>query len=590
MVLSIMMAVGTLTIGVSAAAAGTGFTDVELDSAYAEAVEALAEAGIMNGVGDDKFAPDQEVTRAMAITVLGRMAGVEQKDTDKFSDVTNGSWYSGYVGWAEENGIVDDGGTGLFAPNQAVTYEEMGLILTRYAEMAGLAYGASDTSREALTRGSMAKMVYSVYLLGAVKGTQTVVVEGFDWGPAVTKTIITLDTTVAADSVNAASFAVTETKESFNWGALFGAGGDPTVHVTASTPLTVSKAYTCDANGKQVSTDSNRIALEIKYAPDVASPYCYDVITWHNTVCDPYELAISLTANSTLATKDGDVVKALAVTAAVDLSKAIMPQLEDVDLSGKFTGKDGKTLLYGSFAPSNADNGKKHPLVIWVHGAGEGGLDASIPILGNKVTALYEEEFQTVMGGAYVLVPQTPDFWLRYDEEGNWQDNPGVPSVYTETLMELIEDYVAANPAIDADRIYIGGCSNGGYMTVNMVLQYPDYFAAAYPICEAYLDEGITDEQLAGIKDLPIWFVYAENDDTVNPETFEIPTIARLKEIGADVHTSVFPNVVDTSGLYTGEDGTPHEYMGHWSWLYFFNNECEENGVSLWNWLAEQSK
>ena len=106
MVLSIMMAVGTLTIGASAAAAGTGFTDVGSDSAYAEAVEALAAAGVMNGVGGGKFAPDQEVTRAMAITVLGRMAGVEQKDTDKFSDVVNGSWYSGYVGWAEVSSLA----------------------------------------------------------------------------------------------------------------------------------------------------------------------------------------------------------------------------------------------------------------------------------------------------------------------------------------------------------------------------------------------------------------------------------------------------------------------------------------------------
>lgn len=592
--LSIIMIVSTLTLGAFAASVGGSFTDVEPDRAYAEAVEALATAGIMMGVGDSKFAPDQAASRAMAITVLGRMAGVEQKDTDKFSDVVNSSWYSGYVGWAEENGIVLGDGAGHYVPNQAVTGEEMELILTRYANVVGIAYTASNTSKAALTRGELAQMVYSVYLLGqnTVKGTQTVVIEGFDWGPAVTKTIITLDTPVAASSVNAASFAVTETKESFNWGALLGfdPGANPMVHITATAPLAVLNAYACDAKGNQVSTDSNYIALEIKRAPDTASPYCYDVFTWHNTICNPYELAISLTADSTLAAKDGASIDALAVTAAIDLSTAIMPQLKDVDLSGTFTGKDGKTLLYGSFTPANADNGEKHPLVIWLHGAGEGGMDASIPILGNKVTALYEEEFQTVMGGAYVLTPQAPDFWMRYDERSSWEDNPGTPSIYTETLMELIETYVAANPTIDTNRIYIGGCSNGGYMTLNMVLQYPDYFAAAYPICEAYLDEGITDEQLAVIKNLPIWFVYAENDDTVKPENCEIPTISRLKDIGADVHTSIFPNVVDTSGLYTNEDGTPHAYQGHWSWLYFFNNKCEENSVRLWNWLAAQSK
>ena len=197
------------------------------------------------------------------------------------------------------------------------------------------------------------------------------------------------------------------------------------------------------------------------------------------------------------------------------------------------------------------------------------------------------------MGGkAYVLAPQTPTFWLQYNEQGDWQGNPGMPSVYTATLKELIDNFVAEHPAIDKNRIVIGGCSNGGYMTMNMVLQYPDYFAAAYPICEAYKDSGITDEQLNNIKNIPLWFVYAKNDTIVPPEDYEIPTIARLKAIGANLHTSIFEDVHDTSGKYKGEDGTPYQYMGHWSWLYFFNNECTDDttGENLWSWLGKQSK
>ena len=104
------------------------------------------------------------------------------------------------------------------------------------------------------------------------------------------------------------------------------------------------------------------------------------------------------------------------------------------------------------------------------------------------------------------------------------------------------------------------------------------------------MDAGITDEQLESIKKLPIWFVYAKNDDTVIPDIYEAPTIARLQEIGADVHTSIFEDVHDTTGLYAMEDGSPYQYMGHWSWLYFFNNQCEENGISLWQWLSEQHR
>lgn len=399
----------------------------------------------------------------------------------------------------------------------------------------------------------------------AVSGVQNVVVAGFDWGPAVTKTILTLDQTIRADSVNAESFSVTEIKQTVSW-------GNSTEKQTAEASRNVLAAYTCDEAGN-ASSDSNRIALELSYGRNEGSPYCYNPQTWANTVCDPYELRISLSDSAALITESGLPVTALAIPETIDLANAIYPQLEGVDLTGSFTGTDGKTLTYGAYSP--VADGQKHSLVVWLHGAGEGGTDPSIAILGNKVTALYSEEFQTVMGGAYVLTPQTPTFWMQYAED-SWSDNPGKDSVYLDTLMELIQSYVAENPNIDGNRIYVGGCSNGGFMTMDLILNYPDYFAAAFPICEAYPDAGISDAQLEGIKDLPVWFVYARNDTTVVPEDCEEPTIARLEAMGANVHSSVFDDV-----------GT---YLGHWSWIWFFNNACEEDGVNLWQWLAQQSK
>lgn len=399
----------------------------------------------------------------------------------------------------------------------------------------------------------------------AVSGVQNAVVEGFDWGPAVTKTILTLDQTIRADSVNAESFSVTEIKQTAGW-------GNSAEKQTAEASRKVLAAYTCDEAGN-ASSDTNRIALELSYSRSEGSPYFFNPQTWANTVCDPYELRVSLTDGAALVTETGAPVTALIVPETIDLANAIYPQLEGVDLTGTFTGTDGKTLTYGSYAP--AADGQKHPLVIWLHGAGEGGTDPSIAVLGNKVTALYGEEFQTVMGGAYVLTPQTPTFWMQYAED-SWSDNPGKDSIYLGTLMELIQSHVAENPNIDSNRIYVGGCSNGGFMTMDLILNYPDYFAAAFPICEAYPDAGITDAQLEGIKDLPVWFVYARNDTTVDPEACEAPTIARLEAMGADVHSSVFDDV-----------GT---YLGHWSWIWFFNNACEENGTNMWQWLSEQSR
>lgn len=59
-------------------------------------------------------------------------------------------------------------------------------------------------------------------------------------------------------------------------------------------------------------------------------------------------------------------------------------------------------------------------------------------------------------------------------------------SIYEDALMAFIKDYVSKNEDIDQNRIYIGGCSSGGYMTMLMIRDYPEYFAAALPVCEGW--------------------------------------------------------------------------------------------------------
>lgn len=421
-----------------------------------------------------------------------------------------------------------------------------------------------------------------------VKASQKVVIVGQDWGPAVTKTILKFDKKVATDSVTADDFQVKETKEMFNWAALAqNSTEDPTKHIEFESERKVVDAYTCDENGEK-SSDSEYVAVELYYSPDEGSPFCYDLFMGNNTICNPYNLNVTLADGQTIASESGEEITSVTVDEKIDFDSAIYPQLTDTDISGSFTGSEGHTICYASYEPE-AD-GRKHPLVIWLHGAGEGGADPRLNTLGNEVTALYSDEFQSVMGGAYVLAPQCPTFWMQYDEKGNWADNKGVDSIYLHDLKELIDSYVDSHDGIDADRIIIGGCSNGGYMTMDMIINYPDYFAAAFPICEAYNNSGLTDAQLESIKDLPLWFIYAKNDTTVDPTAFEEPTLKRLNEIGANVHTSVFDDVHDTSDTYKGQDGNAYQFMGHWSWIYFFNNECEDNGVNMWQWLSEQHR
>ena len=203
---------------------------------------------------------------------------------------------------------------------------------------------------------------------------------------------------------------------------------------------------------------------------------------------------------------------------------------------------------------------------------GEGGTDPDIALLGNDVTALGEEEIQShfIKGkqkGAYVLAAQTPTYWMN---SGTGSINNGVGhSIYTKTLKSLIDKYIADNGDIDMNRIYVGGCSNGGYMTMEMAVTYGNFFRAFYPCCEAYSDSFVTDEDIQKLKDLPMWFIHAANDTTVNPDNFTLATYKRLKDAGAkDVHLSYFVDV-------RGTDGNPqgNNYQGHYSWIYIFRDE-----------------
>ena len=136
------------------------FNDISQQDDSYEAVKYLYENDIMVGTSDITFSPDTGLTRAMAITLLGRMAGAVQQDTESFSDVTNGTWYSGYVGWAVRNNIVVGYGNGLFGTEDPVTAEQLGLMLQRYAALLGIDYDSGLSADTVLTRIQTAQALY----------------------------------------------------------------------------------------------------------------------------------------------------------------------------------------------------------------------------------------------------------------------------------------------------------------------------------------------------------------------------------------------------------------------------------------------
>lgn len=129
-----------MTFTLPAAAWSNPFTDVPADDYYYKYVQYVNENGIFNGTSATTFEPDTPMTRAMFVTILGRTAGIEADMSahSRFSDVPDSQWYTPYVGWADENGIVNGYSDKVFAPDDMVTEEQALVIVRRFCDVMGI--------------------------------------------------------------------------------------------------------------------------------------------------------------------------------------------------------------------------------------------------------------------------------------------------------------------------------------------------------------------------------------------------------------------------------------------------------------------
>ena len=330
----------------------------------------------------------------------------------------------------------------------------------------------------------------------------------------------------------------------------------------------VLSAYPCDSRGA-FNPDGEYLALGL----EKASGRGIGLTKAGNIWKEEYSVKVGLKKGKTL-----KVGKQKFTAIECETNRALKDFLSEADyfnkgcFTGKATGKVGDiTLTYAAYEPWSLKNdGKANPLIIWLHGGGEGGIDVSITLLGNEVVSLIRPQIQSHFtteggeGGAYVLSIQCPTMWMGTANGGFTHGD--YPSVYSDVLKSCIDDYVMQHPDVDRKRIYLGGCSNGGYMTMNMLMRHPRYFAAAYPTCEAYMDQYISDNEIKVLAEENIWIVQSFDDTTVDPKTHCIPTFQRMVKAGAkNVWMSMFESV-------EGMDTPGQKLYGHFSWCYLFND------------------
>ena len=218
----------------------------------------------------------------------------------------------------------------------------------------------------------------------------------------------------------------------------------------------IKNVYTSDENGNKKSK-SQYIIIEMIFGPTkiLGSALNFDLNTYFNNFVTPRYTIIQI---NPIKTKNNLVIE--------NYKGDIRPIVDKFNFTHKSINFN--SLGYASFEPSDD---KKYSLIIWLHGLGEGGSDnPGLPIMGNKANMFADESLQKYFGGAYILVPQAPTFWKHgYKSMGDGT------SIYENTLMGLIKSYIIEHKNIDNSRVYLGGDSNGGYMTMVLLRDYPDF-------------------------------------------------------------------------------------------------------------------
>jgi len=225
--------------------------------------------------------------------------------------------------------------------------------------------------------------------------------------------------------------------------------------------------------------------------------------------------------------------------------------------------KEGHVLPYRVYAPPTMEPGKKYPLVVFFHGAGERGLDNRYQFFRWTPSPFWEKY------PCYIIAPQCPPKTAGGpDGESVWVQTPfGAPSHSMkerpswpmQLAMEAIDKLIAEN-SVDLSRIYVTGLSMGGFATWEILQREPGKFAAAMPVCG-----GGDTAFAAALVNIPIWVFHGDADSTV-------PVKRSRNMVAAIAHAGGHPKYTEYPGV------------GHGAWAKTYPDP------EVWDWLFAQSR
>ncbi len=220
--------------------------------------------------------------------------------------------------------------------------------------------------------------------------------------------------------------------------------------------------------------------------------------------------------------------------------------LRDEFYFGVGPDSNGVVIDYYAFKPETLRPGVKYPLVVWLHGLISGGYPGR-QITRNDISYWASDEFQArfAAGGAFILAPRSPE------PVADWADYLKAP------LKNTIDAFIHENDGlIDTTRIYIGGLSMGGKMTLKMIAAYPEMFAAGFP-CSPYF--ALPDSVAKGVANTPIWQLSSKNDVYMGYNTWIKPDwdqLAANSNRKNDIRITIFDTALKPDG---SRPGTTHD-------------------------------
>ena len=244
-----------------------------------------------------------------------------------------------------------------------------------------------------------------------------------------------------------------------------------------------------------------------------------------------------------------------------DVTNIVTPVADDFKT---FTNSDDVTFDYHLFTPAETE---KKPIVIVFHGYGD-----TNNLLTYRTSVEWAEPENQKVRPCYVLSPIIDD--------NTYLDTDGRYRIYT-SIKGILDDMISRGD-VDPGRIYVMGNSMGGVATIEFCEKYPETVSAAMALCPALSFVPGAKAELEKMKDVPIWFAHAANDNTV-PVSDSRTAVTDLEDFGAK--EVKFTEYTDEQMNAAGADNKPEStYSYHHVELVVMEDETYQE------WLFEHKK